>query len=555
MKMSRAAKPLILIVLVLATVLAPVFAADTANAYQEILDAVYVSGDPGASAIVVEGGKVLFLGAQGMADMELQTLIEADMVFRLGSITKQFTAAAIMMLVEEGKVALDDPLTKFLPDYPEAGKSVRVEHLLTHTSGIVSYTSIPGYMATEVMNELSVENLVAVFKDLPVEFAPGERFAYNNSGYVLLGAIIESVSGMSYEVFIQQRIFEPLGMKSSYYGNHARIVPRRVSGYGGAPGEYENAPYLSMTQPYAAGSLLSTVEDMQRWNTALFGGKVVSEASLKKMITPYELTDGNSTGYGYGLGVADVRGNLSITHGGGIHGFSTSGLYLPERQIYVAVLSNNTGPTSNPSMVSTRMAALALGSPYPVMKAVAVDAKILKGYTGVYKIDDESDRVVTFEDGKLFTQRTGGGKRELSAASDTRFFYTSTLSWIEMQRGEEGVWQMLMHQGGAEDADTAVRVGDVPDPRTVVDVDPAVLLTYVGEYELMPGFSLTIRADGSQLFAQATGQPEFELFAESETEFFLKVVDAQVIFILGEDIAATSLVLQQGGQELPGRKK
>lgn len=462
----------------------------TETPYQEILDAAYSADEPGASAIVARGDEILFLGARGSANLEHGTPIEPNMVFRLGSITKQFTSAAIMILVEQGKLALDDPLTKFLPDYPEVGKSVTVEHLLTHTSGIVSYTGIPGYMQTEIIKVRNVDEMVAVFKDLPIEFAPGEQFAYNNSGYVLLGAIIEKVSGLSYEEFIQQKIFDPLGMTRSYYDNHARIIPDRVSGYGGAPGEYRNARYLSMTQPYAAGSLLSTVEDLLRWNTALFGGELISQASLKKMTTPYELSSGGPNSYAYGLSVTDVRGQHTLSHGGGINGFSTYGLYIPEAKIFVAVLSNNTGSTSRPGTISTRMAAAALGDPYPNMKEVSVEPAILKRYVGVYKIDEQSQRVVRFEDGKLYTQRGGGARLEAHPASETTFFYEGTLTWFEMRQGDDKTWRMLMHQEGATQAEEAVRVRDAP-----------------------------------------------------------------VTFVPGENGGSSSLVLHQGGQDVPGKRE
>ena len=168
--------------------------------YEEVLTLAYPADGPGAAALVARGGEVEFLGASGMANLELDVPLQPDMVFEIGSITKQFTAVAIMMLVEEGVISLDDPMTKFLPDYPEYGDAVTVEHLLTHTSGIVSYTGIPGYMDQEIRKDLTIQGLIDVFKDLPVEFEPGERFAYNNSGYVLLGAIIESASGMTSDV-------------------------------------------------------------------------------------------------------------------------------------------------------------------------------------------------------------------------------------------------------------------------------------------------------------------------------------------------------------------
>jgi CubicO group peptidase (beta-lactamase class C family) len=543
------------IVLFVFVAVQPAVLAAPDSAYREILETAYAADEPGATVIVARGDEVLYLDARGMADLENGIPIEPNMVLRLGSITKQFTAAAILMLAEQGKLSLDDPLTKFLPDYPEVGQAVTVEHLLTHTSGIVSYTGIPNYMETEIARELTVDELVAVFRDLPVEFAPGEQFAYNNSGYVLLGAIIEKVSGMSYEEFIQQKIFDPVGMTRSYYGSHSRIIPGRVSGYDGESGEYENAHYLSMTQPYAAGSLLSTVGDMLRWNTALFGGKVVSQASLEKMIAPYELNDGESTGYAYGIGVREVRGKHTIAHGGGIFGFSTDALYIPEEKIFVAVLSNNAGSASDPEMTSTRLAAVALGEPYPVWKEVPVEPALLKRYTGVYRIDDEGERVVTFEDGKLYTQRSGGAKLQAHPASETKLFYEGSLSWFEMQRGEDDNWRMMMHQQGAGQAEESLRIGDAPDPRAGISVAPEILASYAGEYELGRGFSVTIRHEGARLFAQATGQREVEIFAESETDFFYKVVDAQITFVPGKDGGAPGLVLHQGGRDLPGKRK
>jgi hypothetical protein len=201
------------------------------------------------------------------------------------------------------------------------------------------------------------------------------------------------------------------------------------------------------------------------------------------------------------------------------------------------------------------MAAVALGDPYPIWKEVSVEPALLKRFTGVYRIDEQSERVVTFEDGKLYTQRSGGPKLQAHPASETSLFYEGSLSWFEMQRGEDDTWRMLMHQQGAEQAEESLRVGDAPDPRAAVAVDPAILASYVGEYELGRGFSVTIRHRGAQLFAQATGQREVEIFAESDTEFFYKVVDARITFVPGKDGGAPSLVLHQGGRELPGKRK
>ena len=222
---------------------AQVLAAEGTSQYRMMLASAYASDRPGAAALVARDGEIVFLDAIGMADLELVVALAPDMVFEIGSITKQFTATAIMMLGEEGKLSVSDPITRHLPDYPSYGDDITIEHLLTHTSGIVSYTGIPGYMNTEVRKDLTVQQLIDVFKDLPVEFAPGERYAYNNSGYILLGAIIEAASGKSYDEYLSEHIFEPLGMKDSYYGCSSCIIPRRASGYGGGGEGYTNQQY------------------------------------------------------------------------------------------------------------------------------------------------------------------------------------------------------------------------------------------------------------------------------------------------------------------------
>ena len=284
------------------------------------LSATYSADEPGATVIAVRDGKVVYRGAHGMADLELGVPLEPDMVLRLGSITKQFTAAAILLLEEQGKLSVDDPITEFLPDYPVHGHEITVAHLLSHTSGIRSYTGIPGWMQTKIKDDLTLEELIEGFRSEPMDFSPGERFLYNNSGYVLLGAIIEKASGKGYEEFIDEEIFKPLGMKASFYGNHDRIISRRAKGYDGGPGKYRNARYLSMSQPHAAGSLLSTVDVIATSDAAIYTQDLLSAGSLEKQVKPFALNDGESTSYAYGLMVGELRGREMIQHGGGIFG-------------------------------------------------------------------------------------------------------------------------------------------------------------------------------------------------------------------------------------------
>ena len=527
----------------------------TSSQYEQILTSAYSADAPGAAALVAKSGQIVYLGAAGMADLELGVALAPDMVFEIGSITKQFTAAAIMMLAEKGKLSVSDPMTRHLPDYPSYGDSITIEHLLTHTSGIVSYTGIPGYMQTMVKKDLSVGELIDVFDDLPVEFAPGERFAYNNSGYILLGAIVEAASGMRYEDFIRERIFQPLGMEHSYYGCNECLIPRRASGYGGGEDGYANQRYLSFTQPYAAGSLMMTVEDLYRWSRALFGGEVMSAESLEHMTTPFELNDGESAGYGYGLAPGDIRGHPTIRHGGGIFGFSTDAVYLPEQDVFVAVFSNNTAHEVGPGLVTTKLAALAGGDPFPTFSEIALDAAVLGRYVGVYQVDENTQRLVTIRDGALHTQRAGGNWSKAYPTSETHFFYKTSLSHFEFVVEDGQVTGMRMYQGGSHEAEEAAKVADEIPTRQAIALDPAVLQRYVGVYELQPGFELTVYLEGDRLMTQATGQSSIQIHPESETEFFVEEINAQITFVLGPDGTATALILHQGGRDMRAPRK
>jgi hypothetical protein len=410
-------------------------------------------------------------------------------------------------------------------------------------------------MDKKVVNPMTVKEIIDGFKNEPMDFEPDEQFRYNNSGYILLGAIIEKASGKSYAEFIQQRIFDPLEMTNSYYGEHAAVIKNRVPGYDGSIDQPVNAKYLSMTQPYAAGSLLSTVEDLGKWNTALFAGKVVSKESLARMITDYELSDGSLAGYGYGLTPGNIRGHKSVSHGGGIFGFMTHGVYLPEDDVYVAVLCNSTGV--DPAPIGTKIAAMAAGDPFPTFKSVQVSTDVLARYVGVYKIDENTRRYVTLKDGQLYTLRTGSSKLAAIPSSETAFFYESNPSHFEFVVDDKGiVTGMKMYPLGNKTAELATKVDEeMPAEKVVAEIDVSIYDDYVGEFELSPSFAIIVRRKGDRLFAQATGQQEFEVFPSSETVFFLKVVEAELRFVRGGDGKINKIVLKQGGVETAGKRK
>jgi CubicO group peptidase (beta-lactamase class C family) len=523
------------------------------------LDAIFkpfaAADQPGAAVLVVKDGQVLLRNAYGAADLELRVPLQPDAVFRLGSITKQFTAVAILMLAEQGKLVLTDPIDKYLPGYPMQGHVITVEHLLTHTSGIQSYTDMPGWMQDRIKTDMKVQELIDGFKKEPMQFAPGTQYRYNNSAYVLLGAIIESVSGQSYEQFVTDRIFKPLGMTSSFYGSNEPIIPKRAEGYTADNGVTKNARYLSMTQPYSAGSLVSTVDDLARWDAALYTDRLLPRTALERAWTPYVLEDGKPTGYGYGWAIGTLRGHRSIEHGGGIHGFSTYAVRLPDDRVFVVVLCNSDSPKATPAYLAKRAAAIAIGKPFPEPVAIQLDPKELQRFVGVYEIDKDTRRTVTVEGGKLYTQRAGGARLEARPRSDTDFFYENSLTWLRFAADASGrITEMLVYQEGRDEPERAKRVSDTVTERPAARVDPALYEAYVGRYELAPGFVLTVTRVGDRLMTQATGQQQIEIFPASDTEFFPKVVEARITFLKGPDGKVDRLILRQSGREMPARR-
>jgi CubicO group peptidase (beta-lactamase class C family) len=534
----------------------PLAAAPASNeSLDRYLSKIYPAAEPGAAVLVTQNGKVLLRKGYGMANLEHGVPITPETVFEVGSVTKQFTAAAILMLQERGKLSVQDDLTKYLPDFPTQGKKVTLEDLLHHTSGIPSYTGMAEWIP-KMREDLSVDQLIGIFQGKPLEFDPGTKWAYDNSGYVLLGAVIEKVAGKSYERFIEDEIFQPLGMTHSYYGSWTDVIPHRAAGYDKENDHFINTPYLSMTQPYAAGSLMSTVDDLALWDRALTSGTLLKKESLDRAFTSGQLTSGQLTRYGYGWTLHDLAGKRVIEHGGDINGFSCDVLRIPEAGILVVVLTNNTEAALRPDAVTSRIAAHLLGRPLTEGPSLNLDAKSMDEYTGVYRTGDTT-RYVIADGGKLYAQRQGGTRRELWAMDRDTFVYAMANTAVHFHRDAQGkiTGAVFDDNHGPLEPEVARTSDPLPSEKQAVKVDPAVLAAYIGSYEVMPGFSLVMTVENGHLFTQPTGQSKLELFPESETRFFLKEVDAQIDFEKAPDGAVTGLVLHQGGRDLPGKKK
>ncbi|WP_188439247.1 serine hydrolase [Planktosalinus lacus] len=535
----------ILWVLLMSITLAP------AQSIEQQIDALfteaYPADKPGATVLIAKDDKVIYRKAFGMANLELNVPMKPESVLELASITKQFTSVAILMLMEQGKLSLEDPLSKFIADYPR-GNQITIHHLLNHTSGIKSYTDVAEFMKL-ARTDMTPLEIINSFKDLPMEFEPGERYAYNNSGYILLGYIIEQVSDMSYEEYIQKNIFDELGMNNSYYGSRSRIIPNRASGYQPSGESHRNAEYLSMTIPYAAGSLMSTVDDMFLWSKAIHHNTLISEKSKQLAFTNNTLNDGKPTYYGYGWGVNELAGFTSIEHTGGIFGFTTSGIYVPEKNIYSIVLSNDNG--NGPEPYNLKATAIVLGKPLVEKPAVTLTEEQLQKWTGAYQFE-EVVRFITYNDGALYSTREGGQPFKLIPLSENSFQFEDSFTTYDFSM-ENGKKVSLFTD--RINKSKGVETDKTPEPeKESISLPQEILASYEGTYELQPSFQIVVTTKDDRIFAQATGQPQFEIFAENENTFFLKVVEAKVTFNKNPDGTVKSLTLFQGGQEMEGKK-
>lgn len=427
-------------------ILAPVLVAqdsrdiDTARIEQLIAPSVANHSFMG-TVLLARGERVLFSKGFGYANLEWQIPNMPDTRFRLGSVTKQFTAASILLLEERGKLSVDDPVRKYLPDAPARWEQITIRHLLTHTSGIPNFTSFPEYSKLEPFAATPTE-LVARFRDKPLDFDPGTKWSYSNSGFVLLGWLIEKVSGETYEKFVAGNIFGPLGMKDSGYDSNAAVLPHRASGYVQAKGGFENAGFIHMSIPHAAGALYSTTEDLLRWERGLFGGKLLKPASLEKMTTPF------LQNYAFGVTVATAGGRKVISHDGGIEGFNTRVAYYPEDKLTVIVLSNVNG--SGPDEIAGRLASFAYGEKVQLpseRKEISLDPKLLDRYPGVYEVSPGANMAITRDGNQLFGKLGGQPALPLYPESETIFFLKAVDAQIEFAAGERPA-QLTLHQNG-----------------------------------------------------------------------------------------------------------
>jgi CubicO group peptidase (beta-lactamase class C family) len=522
--------------------------------YGEAMLARYSAAGPGGAVLVARGDRVLFRGSRGEADASRHAELRPDSIFRLGSITKQFTAAGILKLVESGRLKLDDPLSKYVPDFP-SGDGITIAQLLNHTSGVKNYTAIKGYMEDKVQRDLSTAGLIAAFKNERPDFAPGTAWNYSNSGYVLLGAVIEAVTGKPWHVYLDQTLFRPLGMHNTGYALDPRLAAKQVVGYSFDHGRLVRSRPISMTQPHAAGGLMSNVDDLLKWNRALHEGPVLTDASYARMITPVGPAADPAIGYGFGIFSSRVRTAKSLYHGGGIFGFVTALQYLPGPDITVAVLENDDEDNDehggdSADNFARRLAAIALGDPYPEMKPVAVPAERLRTAEGVYRFEGGVTRILRVVDGKLTAQRGPRGERiPLVPIAADDFLYPDGFNRLTLVRNSAGkVTGARIFPNGDGSGELGAPSGEALPALAPVALPLEVLRRFVGTYA-HDEMSMKVYIDGTALAAQLAGQPPVSLKPTSTTSFQVQETPATLSFPDGSGPAAEATI-RQGGREL-----
>jgi CubicO group peptidase (beta-lactamase class C family) len=391
----------------------------------QLISDKYASIAPGCVVLVARKGQVVYKKAFGSANLELDVPMLPEMIFRLGSVTKQYTSVAILQLIEQGKISLQDSLQKYVKDYPSKGHTITIENLLTHTSGIKDYQAINDTTPNGERRDYTPKQGVDFFKNEPLEFEPGSQFKYSNSNYFLLGYIIELITGKSYQEYMKQQVFNLAGLTHTYYNQQERIITGRVTGYTKLDTALENADFLSMTAAYAAGALMANVDDLFKWHEALYNHKLIEKETLDKATTSFKLNNGNSTGYGYGWYLNEINGSKTIEHAGAIDGFRSDEIYLPDEDVFVAALFNCLAYKNDWMELSNEIASLSSGR--PLQKDLKLPDSVLKKYTGVYKYKGDPKINVTCKiyekDGKLYCDLSNGSGANMVMVpqSETKF--------------------------------------------------------------------------------------------------------------------------------------
>jgi CubicO group peptidase (beta-lactamase class C family) len=544
------------------------FAQQNAQKIDALLKQYYDYGQFNGSVLVADGGKVVYKKGFGMANMEWNIPNQPDTKFRIASVTKQFTAALVLQLVEEGKIRLDAHLNDYLPDYrKDTGEKVTVHQLLNHTSGIPDYKNVTS-------NPHSAADFVKKYVSGDLEFEPGSRYKYNNGGYSILGAIIEKVTGKSYETVLQERILKPLGMTNSGYAHNRTLLEKHASSYEKTPAGYVNAPYIDMEIPYAAGSMYSTVEDLFKWDQALYEDKILSAGSRKLMFTP------GLSNYGYGiritdqpLGKSDQKTKVVWHGGGGINGFSSLISRAIEKRQTVIILDNG-GHGQNHPKITNAILGILNGQPYDAPKKsiaetlykTALEKDVAAVVAEYRKLKAENSPAYDFSEAEL--NKLGYRLLDMKRAKDAiEIFKLNVEMFPKSANAYDSLGETYLAENQKDLALAAYKKAVELDPNNAnamlilrrlegkeIKVDASGFDAYVGDYQVTPNLVLTISREGDKLFGQLTGQGKLAIEPVSDEQFTIPQVKANISFEKDSAGKVVGLLLTQGARTVNARK-
>ena len=508
------------------------------------------------AVLVAKEGEILFNKGYGYANYEEKIKNTPDTLFAIGSITKQFTAMAIMQLYEKGLLDLEDAVSKYLPDVIE-GDNITIRHLLTHTSGLVNYTDFLLEMV-EAPEDTSIDFVLGLFKDEPLIFEPGTQWQYSNSGYVLLGYIVEKVSGVSYDEYLKENIFKPLEMNNTgtYYDKMEEDYAIGYMGITELTPVHEDEIVLKIA--YGAGNILSTVNDLYKWDRALQTEKLVKKETLDMIFDIQEkMPESNMytfDGYGFGWFIENnpELGKI-VSHGGNTLSYSAQLSKYVDKDITIIITTNAGSYVLGP--VEETLVDILMGNSYELPESlveIELDAEVLKEYTGIYEYTKGFNIVITESEGQLYAQLPGQVKAEIYPKSQTEFFYKVIDAKITFNTDDNGKITGLVFEQGNTILETT-RVGDAPQ-REIADIDKEIYEKYVGEYEIENIGIITVSVEDEKLYARLTGQVKLEILPMSETEFFYKDIQAEIDFVVANDGTVKGLVLKQEGLMFMAKK-
>lgn len=525
----------------------------------------YAATEPGAVLLIAQNGVPVFHQAYGLANMELKVFNQLEYVFAIGSMSKQFTTVCLLHLQDAGKLSLDDDIKKYLPEYNTHGELITIRHLLTHTSGIPSFTEMDTFLSLFNI-DLNTSDISKIFMDKPLLFKPGTNWSYSNSGYTLAGMIVEKVSGITLETYLWKHLFLPAEMYRSGIGSNDKVIARMVTGYDIGNLGYMPTKEYSWSWTFAAGGIVSTTSDLLLWDESFYDDKILSKKARAEAFSPYLLANGTSTNYGLGWDVGYYKDIQFIRHGGAIGGFLSEAVRIPSEHMYIVILSNNTskGPAASVDKILNIVFDLGIES-----VDIYESENDLSEYTGVYQIErtggrlvsnyskDMKYRYISTDGSVLFSQITGGSKVELNRIGKDEFTNGDPYTRFIFNRNDKneiiGISVVNLPTGlGPIDYSPKTAL-PLPEEKKNIVVLSEILEKHAGIYDFGSGFQIAVTVADNRIFIQATGQSKFEIFAESETQFYLTVVDASIEFLVDENGNTTGMILHQGG-DYPGEK-